>query len=68
MQEVELNAVNVPTNKDLIDGFDTEIKDDGRIWISREKMLETALYELTAERDFLRQILVTLINNSETDA
>lgn len=33
-----------------------EIRDD-RVWVTREAMLQAAVDELTAERDFLREML-----------
>lgn len=50
-------ATDFPEPKDLIDETDVRLDDDARTWITREKVLETAVYELERERDFLREML-----------
>ena len=42
---------------DLVDEIDAKVDDSGITWISREKVLETVVHELTTERDFLRLML-----------
>ena len=42
---------------DLVDEIDAKVDDSGITWISREKVLEMAVHELTTERDFLRLML-----------
>lgn len=42
---------------DLVSEMEAKVTDDGVVWITREKTLETAVHELTAERDFLREML-----------
>jgi hypothetical protein len=50
------NVSSVPLLTQDYDG-----RTDDRVWIMREKVLEDAVRDLTVERDFLREVLRTLL-------
>ena len=52
-----MKATDNPQPHDLLDETDAKLDNDNVVWITREKVLETTVFELEAERNFLREML-----------